>query len=314
MKVPRNVSFTRGKPPIASPLEELPSPVAMILSEGLESPRVISALAEDLWQFHGHNRIAEPLRPIVADWNLQYVRRRPLSAEERQSRRARLLQAFRDYFAGVRVVDTLGTRHIFVPLTELHRPKASGCNATIKVGYSKETEYSFEVSVLSLGGGASKRKRLGFDDEITTNGNCLGVDLAASVVWEKCENRAGVSFIRPAVLDITTNLRLRELKSARDGCRYDPQRIENKSWITEFEVPPRISWIRSLSLESGTTSEFGLGPSFAGATFRLKASVSLVRTFDFEFALRGPKVYTALRTPSAMTYCWNWGRRPRAKT
>jgi len=302
--IPRRGWIVREARPIASPLRRVASPLDAIREEHQEA-----ALAAFVTNLYGHLPAALLSSAIVVDPTLNLASSLQLLGPEEIATRPGLLGGFRgwlgNFFTGVRVVRRRPAETRWLPLTEIHRPKVEGCFSELKLGYEQAADYSFEVSVISTGGGASKGRKIGYSDTISCEGDCLRLELPVEVQVEECVNRAGIPFSRYSVLGVDDNYQPVPIRGASDACQVGLA-TAGMPHVRDFSVPSRTTWTRTMSLSSGTNASVSIGLDLPGIAFGLKYSVTLLRSAEFSYTLTGPKTYLAFQPPSTITYYWTW--------
>jgi len=305
VKIPRRGWIVREARPIASPVRGVPSPIYSILGENQEVD-----LADFVANLYGHIPAALLSSALVVEPTLNLANSLLMLGRDGLVARPGLLGGFREwlrnFFDGVRVVRRRPTETMWIPLTEIHRPKVPGCVSELSLQYEQSADYSFEVSVVSIGGGAGKGRKVGYSDTISCEGDCLRLELPVEVQVEECVNRVGIPFSRYSVVRIDDNYQPVPIRGASDACQGGLGR-PGIPHVRDFSVPSGTTWTRTMSLSSGTSASVNIGLDLPGIAFGLKYSVTLLSSAEFSYTLIGPKTYVAFQRSSTITYYWAWG-------
>jgi hypothetical protein len=275
---------------IASPLRTEPSPIELIEALGTDSEKFVT---ETLLRSY----VFENLPPNEANsiWKEE---------GDYQSR----LNRVKDFLKSVKVIG-ISQEKTWLPTWEIHRPKIDGCTATLKSSSSSQTDFSLNIKIFGVGGGATKSKDVGYTDTIEAAGECLQVRLPITTTILECISK-GEKFIRASVKEIGTFPSAIELKGSSDHCGLNPSQLS--LWEThDIVVPPKTTQEHSLSVKSAQGAGLDLGLTIAGVTIGLKVVLKLQKQIDYSYKLVGSNRYLAYFPKNAITYYWSVNTRKR---
>jgi hypothetical protein len=290
------VAIKETKPSISSPLIEEPSIADIIQIHGEDSQRFLSPHS-----IHSYVNSSFPNK-------MTQMLETDYAAEISSGRISGYLHRFKEWFNGAesKVVDT---ETPLVRIGELHRPKVDGCTAVYDQSYSSQSDFSIEVKVLGVGGGASYTKQVAYSTTVEISENCIALTIPVTIEWTQIKTRSGDTYYRSKVKDIATNnLTTPELTNYDDDhCRVNPDQVQASRWpTTNYDLPKGLTRTENLFLATSMDSELSLQSTIAGIEIGPKVKVQFLRKVGCTYKLIGPHKYTAFLPTNGLGYCWLW--------
>jgi len=217
------------------------------------------------------------------------------------------LRRLRDRLRGFKVLSSSPEERALVVFAELHCPKVQGCRAF----YTQETHSTkdryLRLTVLGVGGGAGSSKEFGLGYRVPARRDCIHILAPVTVRIDDMVSSTG-QFKSVTVLRIHDGYLERDIPKELDFCQANIIDISKFGWETapyQAKYPDDPSKVFRFA-KVGNRWEHSLGIDIGHVNIGCNVSINVIKEFQYEYELAGPRTYHGISKPDSLGYTWNW--------